>query len=87
MPDVIYRVIQLPEALLAAMREFRDRTETTNAKVLATAVENNLPSLVEARNRVWHAFHRKLHKLARVACSETVSSTRPTAPREMMSFA
>ena len=39
------------------------------------------------RNRDWHAFHRKLHNLARVARSETVTGTRPITPGETGSFA
>lgn len=45
-PAHTYRVLSLPGPLLAAMRRARDQAGITNARFLAAAVENHLPSLV-----------------------------------------
>ena len=66
----IHRVLKVPESLLAAMREQRDQTQTTNAQFLAAAVDEHLPRLVSDLQRLGFTGCEETRRAARLPFSD-----------------
>ena len=66
----VYRVLRVPKSLLAAMREQRDKTQTTNVQFLAAAVDDHLPRLVSDLQRLGFTSRGEARQAARLPFSD-----------------